>query len=367
MKDIEYGDITLRMLEKLEKGQKSTMSVEEILKHDFGPELWTVDKLIPQDSITAITGAPASFKTWLTLDIARCVSKGLDFLGEYKASQGKVLIIDKENHLRHIQKRLNLLKFGNESIQYYVGNDDFLIDKEMDFIELSEIITKENIKLVIFDSFVRIHSGDENESKYVNKVMKSFRRLTNLGTTIIFIHHNRKENLNTQSTTNSIRGSSDILAGIDCLLQVTKLSKESLHITQSKLRLGEEVDPFSVQINRSENHIKFIYGGKSGYKNKETNEVRGLILILLKDKNEMSRQDIIKEFEDQYKPITVNASLKELEQSKEIIKKVVAHGEYLFSLNLKPESLDVETKSEHNPVDVPLLKIDDEINIWRKK
>ena len=81
----------------------------------------------------------------------------------------------------------------------------------------------------------------------------------------------------------------------------------------------------------------------------------------------MSRQDIIKEFEDQYKPITVNASLKELEQSKEIIKKVVAHGEYLFSLNLKPESLDVETKSEHNPVDVPLLKIDDEINIWRKK
>ncbi|MFZ2038939.1 MAG: AAA family ATPase [Minisyncoccia bacterium] len=356
---MEIAKIIEGMTKDLESKTNSLVSVEQILKHDFGPELWTVAELIPQESITAITGAPKSFKTWLVLDIAKCIAKGTDFLGKFKTSQGRVLIIDRDNNLRHIQKRLKMLGFEKEEILYHVGEGEFQIDKDKDFQELLKTVSEQKISLVILDSLVRIHSGDENESRYINKLMTAFRKVTTLGATIIFLHHNRKESLNTQSTTNSVRGSSDIFAGLDCLLQVTKPEKDSLYITQSKLRTGEEMEPFKVQINKTEESMELVYAGKSDFGSKDTYEVKIIIAELLEDKKEMTREEIIKEFSEQYKPVIINLSLKELELSEKIIKKIGPHNKHSYVLNanstLKSEKIEVKV---HNPVDMNLLKKD---------
>lgn len=354
----EIGKIIEERKEIIKNHTKAVITVAEIMKLDFGPELWTVKELIPQYSITAITGAPESFKTWLTLEIAKCISKGTDLLGTFSTNRGNVLIVDKENHRRHIKERLSLLKFENESICYLNENDDFLIDKPKDFQFLMGLIKENNISLVVFDSLIRIHSGVENDARDIAKVMNAFRKITNEKVTVIFIHHNRKENVGVQNTTNSMRGSSDILAGIDCLLQVNKLSEDSIQITQSKLRQGNKIKPFKVQVNSTKESIEFVHAGKSNFTSKETEEVKEIIIDLLKDNTEISRQEIIDGLQEQHKKVIINTSLKELESSEKITKNVIARGKHLFKLNSTSVQSEPNIESEHNDVDPNLLKIE---------
>jgi KaiC/GvpD/RAD55 family RecA-like ATPase len=341
------------------------ITAEELLRLDFGPELWTINELIPQHSITAITGAPESFKTWLTLEIAKCVANGSDFLGKFATQKGNILIVDKENHIRHIQERLKLLNFKNESVSYFLDTDNFSIDDEGKLMDIISIVRELNINLVIFDSLIRIHSGAENDARDISIVMNAFRRITKEGANVIFIHHNRKGDADKQSTANSIRGSSDIHAGIDCLLQINKLSEESIQITQSKLRQGKKIDPFKIQINSSDKSMEFVYVGKSNFSGKEIEEVKDIILLLLENKKEIPRQEILDELEDQYKKVVINTSLKELESVGKITKTVLAHNKHLFKLSIIPVEPELNIESEHNTVDPKIENEENKMYPWR--
>ena len=318
------------------------VTVDQIIKKDFGPELWMVGKLIPEQSITAITGIPGSYKTWLTLEIAKCVSQGSDFLGQFKTTKGNVLFLDKENHLRNIQKRLKLLGVQNLPIFYFSRAEDFLIDKEKDYKSLVKAIDELNIKLVVFDSLVRIHSGDENNSRDIAKAMNAFRKITNRGATVIFIHHNRKEGIRTQSTTNSVRGSSDILAGIDCLLQISKPEKEKiLGVNQAKLRQDESVEPFKVEIcfSKENDSMGFTYGGDFDSEESEVEEAKESAIEILKDGTIKPGQELTEILSENYSITIINKALKELEILGVIIKERKAHNKYFFSLKILPENI----------------------------
>lgn len=328
-----------KAIEVLDERTIKLVTVEEILNHKFDPQPWLIEGLIPQQSITAITGAPGAFKTWLTLEIAKCVSRGEDFVGKFKSTKGKVLIVDKENHMQHIQPRLQMLGVQKEDIVYVTKKEGFFIDDERDFANLIEIIKEKEIKLVIFDSLVRIHSGDENEARHIAKVMNAFRKLTNYKTTVLFIHHNRKEGLRAQSTTNSMRGSSDILAALDSLLQVSKLPDTTLNITQSKLRQDEEVKPFRVKviIDKGNNTMQFVYAGdgeKSGVSVYETKE---LILEILEERGQLSRQEALEELKESYSTATVDRALKELSESSKIVRGTGVSNRHSYTLSRNSE------------------------------
>ena len=49
------------------------LSIQEIIATDFGPLEWVIDKLIPRQSITVISGEPGSYKTWLTMEMAKSI------------------------------------------------------------------------------------------------------------------------------------------------------------------------------------------------------------------------------------------------------------------------------------------------------
>jgi hypothetical protein len=307
------------------------ITAQQIVNKDYGPETWTVDRLIPELSITAITGIQGSYKTWITLEIARCVGSGTDFLGKFKVTNGNVLIIDKENQLRHIKKRLKMLAIEKEPIFYFERAEDFLIDNDKDYKILLDIIEKLKIKLVIFDSLVRIHNGEENVSRDIAKVINAFRKITNKGVTVIFIHHNRKEK-NEQSSPNSVRGSSDILGGIDSLLQIKKIGKRQLNITQSKLRQDEETLPFKVDMNldNASGTAKFEYGGSA-----DTLPFEAKIEIqkIFEDGKEIDRQELAELFNEKYGPKVINEMLKSLVEAGIIMKKVGAHNKHSYILN----------------------------------
>ena len=69
--------------------------------------------------------------------------------------------------------------------------------------------------LIIFDSLIRFHEGDENSATEMAPVMAELRALAHAGATVIALHHRAK------SEASRYRGSSDILGGVDVAFSVS--------------------------------------------------------------------------------------------------------------------------------------------------
>ncbi|HAE36409.1 MAG: hypothetical protein UR85_C0002G0031 [Candidatus Nomurabacteria bacterium GW2011_GWF2_35_66] len=311
----------------------SLISVKDILALNFDPQEWLIENLIPLEGTAVISGSPGNYKSWLTQDIARCVALGTDFLENFKVKQGSVLVVDRENHLRLVKERIKKLKIPEDATIQYFKSDDFGIDNKKCFDDLISKITQFNIKLVIFDSLVRIHSGDENDAKQMSKVLQQFTKINKLGATVIFVHHHRKENGYQKSSGQSLRGSSDILAFVDTAF-VVKKGKEKGCITMEtlKLRQATELEPFNIDIIEDEEFIGFKYSGVFNSSKEQTEEAKEAILEILEGKKTVFNQDFEDALKDTYKKSIIKIALKELEISEIIIRKKEAHNKHSFCL-----------------------------------
>ena len=81
---------------------------------------WIVDRLIPKESITVLFGKGGIGKTWLVLDIARCIGSGTDYLG-YKTQQAPVIFVDFENPLAVLNTRTQKLGEADNVYFWRVG------------------------------------------------------------------------------------------------------------------------------------------------------------------------------------------------------------------------------------------------------
>lgn len=267
-------------------------SIGEIYQHEFGKQEWVIEKLIPIETVTILSGNPQSFKTWLTTEMAKCVALGISFLGEFPTAQGTVLIVNEEDNIRYMKKRLSLLGVPDNAPILYLSQAGVKIDKHEWIEELIKIIRDNSVKLVILDSFIRIHSLQENDSGDMAYVFERIRILVKAGTTILITHHHRKENVyGPKNASQSIRGSSDIPAAVDCHLSIERDGDE-LTITQNKLRVDESLKPFKVFIDHAEDdHVGFSYQGDVPDREAKKDKLKTIILDILKD-GEQGRDEI---------------------------------------------------------------------------
>lgn len=182
---------------------------------------WVVADMIAQGEYHLISGAPASMKSMLALSMAYAIRKGTEILGR-QTMQKQVLYIDKENPVSLIKERWPLLKIVDESNLYYWGYW---------FTEIPDVPHPVYVKLaeryqpvMIFDSLIRFHSLDENEATAMRVVSAFFRRLCNLGATVIVLHHRGKPSV--EGSRSPFRGSSEIEAGCDIAYCLTKKMTE---------------------------------------------------------------------------------------------------------------------------------------------
>ena len=78
---------------------------------------------------------------------------------------------------------------------------------------LEEALDKVKPKVLIIDSFIRIHGQDENKTKDMATVTDRLRKIVNRGIIVILIaHHGKGED---RPLTERLRGASEIPAGID--------------------------------------------------------------------------------------------------------------------------------------------------------
>jgi hypothetical protein len=80
---------------------------------------------------------------------------------------------------------------------------------------------KERKPLLIWDSLVEFNPGDELDATQMRAFLKKFRRLANLGATVLVLAHTGKT-----ATSQDYRGSSDIKAGVDTAYRLDSLEKK---------------------------------------------------------------------------------------------------------------------------------------------
>jgi hypothetical protein len=175
---------------------------------------WTVDGLFPRSSLVLLTAPPAGYKTWFALAVAGAVSQGLEFLHR-KTFRSPVLYLDRENPVQMILQRRAILKLDDKAFLKIWGN---WVDYPVPLIgdSLLERIAQRYKPLIVFDSFLRFHSSEENSAVEMRLVAGKLRKLVSLGATVLLLHHQAK------SKGSQYRGSTDILASVDAAFEISK-------------------------------------------------------------------------------------------------------------------------------------------------
>lgn len=271
---------------------RDIITISELMEMHFEDAGWLVDGLIPAEGIIGLSGAPATYKTWLAWEIAFKVASGELLFGQFQTEQGGVLIIDQENSPRLLQQRANQMRDTFDLPIYLMSLKSFKITKQAVEGVIASMEDRK-IKLVILDSLVRLHAVDENDAMGMASVFSLLKEFNRVGISVLFLHHNRKPGPQRSSQAHEMRGSSDILAAVDCHLAVER-KNESLLITQTKSRQAEEMKPFQVNVLSDDVHLSFEFAGEA----KETKAKRGQVpeavtSLLTEHAERLSKDDIL--------------------------------------------------------------------------
>lgn len=295
-------------------------TIQEILDHDFGDQEWAVEFLISKQGMSVLSGNPGDFKTWVTIHIALCVSRGIPVFGKFKTIQGSVLVIDEEDHLQLLKKRLELLNAQDSDNIHYISQSGIKMDNMDTLNMILEIVKEKQIKLVILDSLVRMHGQDENDAKSMARVFANLQKILVSGTSILFTHHHRKQQAHEKTSGQSMRGSSDILAAVDCHIAIEKSKddKERLIIRQMKSRQAEPLPSFEINIVKGElGPSNFEYVGDYDEKKIRTNEAVAAIQLALEEKM-LSRPEIHDLLREDFGKSAIDNAIKAAEEEKSI-------------------------------------------------
>lgn len=315
--------------------------VREILEQDYGEQTWLVKNLVPAPSISIITGDPGSYKSWICLHLALCVANGDKFLGEFETADfswsGGVLILDKENHLRNIQRRLQGMNADLSAVIRFNGDQDFTLGNDNDVETLIEYIKSEKIQLLIIDPLSWYHEADENTSREMGSIMRRIKRIAvETEINILLIHHHRKEQADAPNPSHSIRGSSAISGAVDCHIAVSvKSTNDTLIFKQTKLRDAEKHKDFAVKIivDSEKNVIReFKYLGEYVKNAEFYNEVDTQILELFQEGAQLSFAQIMNELEGLCSEPIGRKRLKTLIYEKKLESKPEGHNKHIYYL-----------------------------------
>jgi archaellum biogenesis ATPase FlaH len=280
-----------------------------LLAKEFPATEWLVESLVPMNGLVVIAGAPGSYKSWIVEHMALAVSTGTTLFGKFGTIEGGVLIIDQENHLSLVQKRFRLLG-GVEGLEVYFYGADFFVEDEETVAEVCKMIQDNSIKLVIIDSLIRSYRNkDENSSNDMAEVFRQFRKFQQAGAAVVFVHHHRKPSILSKNiASESLRGSSDILAAVDSAIAVEKDSDE-VKMTQTKLRQDMAIKPFKVKLEGDSEHLEFVYCGELEEEAEKVDKAKEEIQTVLEE-GEISRADLISRFKGLYGQKTMDSALK---------------------------------------------------------
>jgi len=227
--------------------------IENILQSPLPPISWVLKPWIIQRSKTVLFGEFGSMKSWLLLHMALCIASGQPWCGHPTNAQ-TVLYIDEEMGERTLRSRLKRLAKGLEiavpkcdlQVMSHVGVrfDGSGAGTLMDYLNQHSF----RPSVIIVETLRRVIVGKENEASDVSQFWRNVDPLTLQGVTVIVAHHMRKPRTDAPDPARyRASGSTDILAGCNVGLALTRPEERTLILACVKNQDVEEAKPLTLK------------------------------------------------------------------------------------------------------------------------
>ncbi len=256
--DIEEVAQKILNLSDNKSHEKIYISAPELMAQEHDKINWIVENYIPAGGLVMLSAPPKAGKSFLSLDLSLRLAEGNNvWLNKIPITPCKVVYLDAENAPVLIKQRLKSLglndKCGNLKIitrqTLGLGRIDLTNTGTMLKIKqsLAHLKLCEN-DLIVFDSFRRLFSGNENDSSEVAEIMAAITGISPAAKLIL--HHLRKKGRENNSPAERVRGSVDITAAIDGLITINTEGIGNDTITELSLsmpRWTSGVKPIEIQ------------------------------------------------------------------------------------------------------------------------
>jgi hypothetical protein len=234
------GPIAVHITDTLHRNKRVNLVAWQDLRDE--PVRYLVDGLIPARSFGAVFGRPGSYKSFVALYLAAMVATGREAFGR-TTTQGPVIYIAGEGGAGLKRRRDALMRHYDlpaDAPVYFIRAQLNLATTLEDRDALLAEIRALNISpsLVIIDTFARATAGiEENSAKDVGGAIAIFGSIEQeTGAAVLIVHHSGK------NQDAGMRGSSALLAAVDCELHCEKISPEGSQERVGKLTLSKSKD-----------------------------------------------------------------------------------------------------------------------------
>jgi hypothetical protein len=193
-----------------------TKRIGEVEPRAEGTE-WLIESLWLSEAAGIIGGQPKLWKSWFCLDMAVSVASGTPCLGHFAVkSTGPSLVFMAEDDPPDVRKRVDgICASRGLDVQALdltlITSTRLHLDDDADRGQLRCTIEKFRPKLLVLDPLVRLHRGNENDSRDVSALLGFLRELQRqYNCAIVLAHHASKRSHGRPGQ--GLRGSSDLHA-----------------------------------------------------------------------------------------------------------------------------------------------------------
>lgn len=268
-----------------------TTDLFTLLSTEIAPPKWLIENIWTDESVGFVAGEPKGGKTWAALDMALSIASGKSCFGKFQPQRlGHVLYMAEEGKTDEIRRRLHLLAAGKQIEAETMLNFRLSIQQGIQIDQnawkdtINHYCEKFNPVALFFDPLVRIHSAKEDSADAMKPILAYLRSLqVAYHCSVIIVHHMRKPSEEDKARTGQkLRGTGDFYAWLDSALYLERKRGESAIGIQAEHRDAEELDPFTLILNSSEEMVTLSYQ-EGSLENIRVTEISQQIITLLQN------------------------------------------------------------------------------------
>jgi len=255
----------------------------EVEEQKLGKQSWLIPNVLSTGGLHYLSSPPGSGKTWVMCDLIRACCFGGKWLNEFEIPQTKVLYLDEEMGVQKVLERLRKLGMRSAEGMGYLNRVGIRFDQPLDVERIVKHCQSQGIGLVLIDSLVRIHGMDENDNSQMRRLYDSFKKLLDVGITVLIAHHNRKGGTDSTVKHEGMRGAAEIVAAADMAYSVEKQANGLYRMYVTKGRLISDEDAIDVTFEiRDEDGLTKVRTLDAGARSEViTQEIRSKLIELI--------------------------------------------------------------------------------------
>ena len=224
--------------------------LSKLMSEETPMPTWLVEDYLEDDTLGVIVGPEGSFKSFIAIDLAMCISHGGSY-HRHRTVLRPVLYIAGEGRAGVFRRIRGWLQYHgiDASDKFYLGRGGIELMSGASVGTVCEWVTALMEKtgerpVIIIDTVSRnFGAGDESRTESMSQVVANIdKALRASGATVILVHHSPIESNNGGKL--RTRGSNVLPAAADCILGVTyDQQSEIVELTPTKMKDSNAAEP----------------------------------------------------------------------------------------------------------------------------